>query len=83
MGFLDKSCAENIDILHGFFQTLPLSFKAVWDLRVVLEENGKLLKIQATFIVEHSSDILATLVKLEETSRPVAATIFSQLEDAI
>lgn len=73
--------AENIDILHGFIQTLPLSSKAVRDLRVLLEENGKLMKIQATFIVEHSSDILATLVKLEETSRPVAASIFSQLED--
>ncbi|KAG1928634.1 hypothetical protein F2P79_023504 [Pimephales promelas] len=69
MGFLDKSCAENIDILHGFIQTLPLSFKAVRDLRVLLEENGKLLKIQATFIVEHSSDILATLVSAEEWHR--------------
>lgn len=73
--------AENIDILHGFIPTLPLSSKAVRDLRVLLEKNRKLLKIQATFIVEHSSDILTTLIKLEETSRPVAASIFSQLED--
>ncbi len=73
--------AGNIDVLQGFIPTLPPTSKAVRDLGVLLEENGKLLKVQATFIVEHSSDILATLTKLEETSRPTAASIFSQLED--
>ncbi|RXN03344.1 endonuclease domain-containing 1 -like protein [Labeo rohita] len=55
--------------------------EAVRDLGVLLEGNGKLLKVQASFIVEHSTDILATLTKLEETSTPTAASIFSQLED--
>ncbi len=73
--------AGNIDVLQDFIPTLPPTSKAVRDLGVLLEENGKLLKVQATFIVEHSSDILATLTKLEETSRPTAASIFSQLED--
>ncbi len=73
--------AGNIDVLQGFIPTLPPTSKAVRDLGVLLEENGKLLKVQATFIVEHSSDILATLTKLEETSIPTAASIFSQLED--
>ncbi|XP_057186323.1 uncharacterized protein LOC130552148 [Triplophysa rosa] len=69
-----------MDTLHDFIATLPLSSKAVRDLKDLLEESRKLLKVQATFIVEHSSDILATFTKLEETSRPVAATIYSQLE---
>ncbi len=83
--------AENIDVLQDiniwdeifeyFIPTLPPTSKAMRDLGVLLEENGKLLKVQATFIMEHSSNILATLTKLEETSRPTAATIFSQLED--
>ncbi|RXN07774.1 H-2 class II histocompatibility E-S beta chain-like protein [Labeo rohita] len=72
---------ENIDILQGFIPTLPPTSKAVRDLGVLLEGNGKLLKVQASFIVEHSTDILATLTKLEETSTPTAASIFSQLED--
>ncbi len=61
--------------------SMAFSSKAVRDLGVLLEENGKLLKVQATFIMEHSSNILATLTKLVETSRPTAASIFSQLED--
>ncbi|RXN06484.1 CGG triplet repeat-binding 1 [Labeo rohita] len=72
---------ENIDIFQGFIPTLPPTSKAVRDLGVLLEGNGKLLKVQASFIVEHSTDILATLTKLEETSTPTAASIFSQLED--
>lgn len=76
-----KYLAENMDTLHDFIVTLPLSSKAVLDLRALLEESRKLLKVQATIVVEHSSDILATLTKLEETSRPVVATIYSKLED--
>ncbi len=43
--------AGNIDVLQGFIPTLPPTSKAVRDLGVLLEENGKLLKVEATFIV--------------------------------
>lgn len=73
--------AENLDILYDFTLTLPLSSKAVCDLRQLLEEKRDVLKAQAIFIVEHSTEILAILTKLEETSNPSAATIHGQLDN--
>lgn len=49
--------AENMETLHDFTATLPPFSKAVRDLKDLLEVSRKLLKVQATFIVEHSSDI--------------------------
>lgn len=69
--------AENQDILYDFRPTLPLSPKAVRDLRELLEEKRDVLKAQAIFIVEHSAEILSTLTKLEETSNPSAASTVS------
>ncbi len=72
--------AENLYILCDFIPSLPLSSKAVWDLRVLLEEKEAILKAHAIFIVEHSTEIKTTITKLQETSNPSAATIHGQLE---
>ncbi|XP_071769057.2 trace amine-associated receptor 1-like [Centroberyx gerrardi] len=60
---------------------LGLRARAVQDLKLLLEKKRAQLKTKAVFIVEHSTEILATLTRLEETSTPSATTIFSQLED--
>ena len=51
---------------------LPLTSKVVWDLRALLGEKIHVLKAQA---------ILATLTKVQDTSRPSSATIHGKLED--
>ena len=73
--------AENLDILYDFIPSLPLSSKAVRDLRELLEEKKNTLKAHAIFIVEHSIEIMTTLTKLQETSSPSAATIHGQLDN--
>lgn len=72
---------ENLDILYDFIPTLPLSSKVLWDLRALLEEKNHVLKAQAIFIVEHTTEILATLTKLQDTSRPSSATIHGELDN--
>ena len=73
--------AENLDILCDFIPSLPLSTKAVRDLRGLLEEKKNTLKAHAIFIVEHSTEIMTTLTKLQETSKPSAATIHGELDN--
>lgn len=75
--------AENLDILCDFVPSLPLSSKAVRDLRVLIEEKETTLKAHAIFIVEHSTEIKTTITKLQETSNPSAATIHGQLENLL
>lgn len=73
--------AENIDVLSDFLDTLcGASAKCVLDLKELLKQKT-LLKTQATFIVEHSLEIVTSLKRLEETAAPSAHTIAQMLED--
>ncbi|XP_046879422.1 uncharacterized protein LOC124469923 [Hypomesus transpacificus] len=70
--------AEYMDVVSDFTATLPKTAKCVKDL---LEEQKAQLKAQAVFIVEHSSELISLLTKLQKTSVPMAQTIASKLED--